>query len=214
MVYLRSRWLCRAVRVSTIAGGVSHKHHKKRKCNSWADGNSTVARFNYVHGTAFQALSPAEIRLSMQNPQGSLAQPGSMGGSRYLYVRDNARSSTLHVKLMGLPRMTIATRYGEPECVMPGGRKTRMQVCDEDNNRIRRIDLGTRVTTTLAGSGNPGKYDKPPKDGFGQFAEFRYPGGIGVDEHGIVYVGDYEANRIRKVTPPSLQNINGDGGMH
>eukprot|EP01043_Picozoa_sp_COSAG02_P094632 COSAG02_NODE_31053_length_540_cov_0.832200_1_plen_144_part_10 len=135
--------VCRAVRVSTIAGGVSHKHHKKRECNSWVDGNSTVARFNYVHGTAFQALSPTETQLSVQNPHGSLVQPGSNGGSRYLYVRGSARPTCIGCEncFVFLGRLLEMLRM-----------YTHTQVCDEDNNRIRRIDLGTRVTTTLAGS--------------------------------------------------------------
>jgi hypothetical protein len=72
--------------------------------------------------------------------------------------------------------------------------------CDEDNNRIRKIDLRTRTTTTLAGSGHAGV-----KDGPGSSAKFNYPGGIGLDESGNIYVGDYEGQRIRVVAPPALQ---------
>ena len=43
----------------TVAGKATHGH-RKHDCNDWADGNATVARFDYIHGTAFQALSKAE----------------------------------------------------------------------------------------------------------------------------------------------------------
>ena len=65
-------------------------------------------------------------------------------------------------------------------------------------HRIRQIDLRTRTTTTLAGSGHAGVMDGP-----GSEAKFNYPGGIGLDESGNVYVGDYEGQRIRVVAPPT-----------
>ena len=61
----------------------------------------------------------------------------------------------------------------------------------------------THETATLAGSGKTGGHHHPPKDGPGHAAEFRYPGGLGVGPTGVIYVGDYEANRIRMVTPPA-----------
>ena len=132
----------KALRVSTVAGKATHGH-RKHDCNDWADGNATVARFDYIHGTAFQALSKEER-----------ASGETGGGSQYIYV------------------------------------------CDEDNNMVRRVDLTTRETVTLAGSGKEGG-----KDGVGFQAEFTAPGGIGVDEFGSVYVGDYGQNRVRKLVP-------------
>ena len=67
----------------------------------------------------------------------------------------------------------------------------------ETNNRIRMVDLATGVSTTLAGDGRDGQRDGPGKQ-----ARFSYPGGIGVGPDGTVYVGDYEASRIRQVVPP------------
>ena len=151
------------LRVSTVAGGHSHakkEHELEKQCNGFADGNSTVARFNYIHGTAFQALSAAELQLQQDNNLEALA--AGLGGSQYIYI------------------------------------------CDEDNSRIRRLDLTTHDTITLAGSGKTGGRHHPPKDGYGTEAEFKYPGGLGVDAQGRIFVGDYEANRIRMITPPTL----------
>lgn len=99
------------VRVSTVVGGHSDSNKDKKlkkECNGFADGNHSVARFNYVHGTAFQALSAEELQLQKDNKMMELA--GEAGGSQFIYV------------------------------------------CDEDNNRIRRVDLTIRETITVAGS--------------------------------------------------------------
>jgi hypothetical protein len=114
-----------AVRVSTVAGQTTrhHKHPDRQSegCNGWADGNASVASFNYVHGTAFM---PIPIDGTPDRGGG-----GAQGGSKHIYV------------------------------------------CDEDNSRIRRVELSTRATITLAGSGKHGH-----KDGVGMDADFDYPG--------------------------------------
>jgi len=70
-------------------------------------------------------------------------------------------------------------------------------VADEDGNRIRKVDLQTKITSTVAGSGDDGLTDGP-----GSEATFNYPGGLGLDLAGNIYVGDYESHRIRFVTAP------------
>jgi len=70
-------------------------------------------------------------------------------------------------------------------------------VADEDGNRIRKVDLETKITSTLAGNGDDGLVD-----GKGSKATFNYPGGLGLDLDGNIYVGDYESHRIRFVTHP------------
>ena len=50
---------------------------------------------------------------------------------------------------------------------------------DWDNHRVRRIDLATGATTTLAGSGAAGF-----RDGDGASARFKHPWGIAIDPSG------------------------------
>ena len=50
---------------------------------------------------------------------------------------------------------------------------------DASNNRIRRVDIATGATTTLAGSGNQGFLD-----GAGADARFKYPQGVTIDPSG------------------------------
>ena len=54
------------------------------------------------------------------------------------------------------------------------------------------------MTSTLAGSGKHGH-----ADGVGTDASFDYPGGLGLGADGTIYVGDYQANRIRKIVTRS-----------
>jgi len=75
------------------------------------------------------------------------------------------------------------------------GGSDEMYVCDEDGNRIRKIDLKKNVVSTVAGSGKEG-----PKDGSSAKARFTYPGGIGLDLEGNIYVGDYESNLVRLIS--------------
>jgi len=68
-------------------------------------------------------------------------------------------------------------------------------VADTFNNRIRRIENGTWVVTTLAGNWTWGSLE-----GFGAAAQFFNPYGIAVDSSSNVFVADTFNNRIRRIT--------------
>lgn len=135
------------VSVSTVSGKATSKKDDKtsKKCNGYADGNLSVAEFNFIHGTEFLPLSDEEKRRKRAGEE--------LAGSDALYV------------------------------------------CDEDGNRIRKIDFVNGEVTTLAGDGKAGH-----KDGPAATADFDYPGGIGLDTSGNIYVGDYEDNRVRLIS--------------
>ena len=50
---------------------------------------------------------------------------------------------------------------------------------DQNNQRIRRVDIATGATTTLAGSGSAGF-----RDGAGGSAQFNYPRGVAIEPSG------------------------------
>ena len=50
---------------------------------------------------------------------------------------------------------------------------------DYNNQRIRRVDIATGATTTLAGSGSAGF-----RDGAGGSARFQYPRGVAIEPSG------------------------------
>jgi uncharacterized protein affecting Mg2+/Co2+ transport len=68
-------------------------------------------------------------------------------------------------------------------------------VAEEDGNHIRKIDLAAGQVSTVAGSGKAGI-----KNGAASKAKFSYPGGLGLDTRGNIYVGDYESHRIRLIS--------------
>ena len=69
-------------------------------------------------------------------------------------------------------------------------------IVDFNNNRIRRVDLGTGIITTVAGNG---------KQGFGGDsgpavrARLNNPSGVEADGSGNIYIADSGNNRIRRV---------------
>ena len=67
---------------------------------------------------------------------------------------------------------------------------------DQFNNRIRKIDAGTGVITTLAGTG-PSAYSGD--GGAATLAKLGGPLGISLDSAGNLYIADFGNNRIRKV---------------
>ncbi|MGA1368242.1 MAG: hypothetical protein ACO394_06955 [Blastocatellia bacterium] len=68
-------------------------------------------------------------------------------------------------------------------------------IADWNNSRIRKLDLTTMTLTTIAGTGIPGSLDGP-----GSTATFLRPAGIAVDSRGNIYVSDFGANNIRKIS--------------
>ena len=67
---------------------------------------------------------------------------------------------------------------------------------DYENHRIRRVDLATGATTTLAGSGSAGFLD-----GDGANAEFNNPAGIAIDPTGTFALVTVRAG---PAPPPAL----------
>jgi DNA-binding beta-propeller fold protein YncE len=71
-------------------------------------------------------------------------------------------------------------------------------LADADYNLIRKIDPSGEMTI-LAGNGEPGF-----ADGKGATAQFAYPAGLTVDNHGNVYLADTGNHRIRKIDPTGV----------
>jgi trimeric autotransporter adhesin len=84
-----------------------------------------------------------------------------------------------------------------------------LYIADWYNSRVRKVSPGG-IITTFAGNGSWGS------DGDGgpaTQAELSYPYGVAVDASGNVYISDYPANRIRKVsTGGTITTFAGKGG--
>lgn len=143
----------------------------------------------------------------------SFAQPsGLTADDKWLYVADSEGSSVRMVPFD--PKKDVETLVGTAD--LPSGRlfkfgdkdgkpgKAMFQHClgvayadgkvyvaDTYNNKVRVIDVKSRETTTLAGTGNEGSGDSP--------AEFDHPGGISIAE-GKIYLADTNNHAIRVVS--------------
>ena len=85
-------------------------------------------------------------------------------------------------------------------------------IADTGNHRVRRVDGGTGVITTIAGDGNArfsGDF------GPGILASLRSPEGVAVDSKGNILIGDTLNSRIRRVDAASgvIRTIAGDGSF-
>jgi sugar lactone lactonase YvrE len=83
-----------------------------------------------------------------------------------------------------------------------------LYVADTGNDRIRRINLVTGRTSTVAGSGSSGGDDGP-----GEQASFNRPIGVAVGADETIYVSELGGNRIRRIDPQgNVSTLTGDGG--
>ncbi|WP_108802538.1 IPT/TIG domain-containing protein [Aquimarina sp. Aq107] len=70
---------------------------------------------------------------------------------------------------------------------------------DFNNNNVRKIDLTNQTVETIAGTGEFGLVN-----GIGSIAQFSSPIGIAIDTSGNLYVSDFSAATIRKITPDNV----------
>ena len=102
---------------------------------------------------------------------------------------------------------TVA-QYSDPEGVAVAQDGT-IYVSDMLNNRIRKIDPVTGVSSVFAGSGTQGFLD-----GQGTAASFYYPHHLALDSQGNVLVAAWGDQRVRKITPGGLvSTIAGSGNQ-
>lgn len=69
-------------------------------------------------------------------------------------------------------------------------------IADYQNNRIRRVDAGTGIITTFAGTGSAGFSGD---GGAPSSAQLNGPSGVAFDAQGNLFIVDMNNNRIRKV---------------
>lgn len=72
-----------------------------------------------------------------------------------------------------------------------------LYIADTGNNRIRRVDAGTQVITTVAGSSDT--YGYGGDGGLADKSQLNLPFGVAVASNGDVYVADTGNNRVRRV---------------
>ena len=71
-----------------------------------------------------------------------------------------------------------------------------LYICDNDNNRIRKVNASDNIITTFAGIGTGGFSGD---GGAAVSSEILNPNGIAIDNLGNIYIGDSNNNRIREI---------------
>jgi sugar lactone lactonase YvrE len=110
-----------------------------------------------------------------------------------------------------------AARLASPQALALGADGT-VYVADTRNARVRRIDPGTGIVTTIAGTGAPGDGGD---GGPATAARLSLPRGLTLGPDGSLYVADAGAHRVRRVDPAGVittvagvgqRGCTGDGG--
>ena len=171
-------------------------------------GTANIAGTEDGHGTAAHFNLPTQIATDGQA----------------LYVADSGNSSIRRITLADMNVKTIAGQSGTTgktegnmtKSLFNGPRgiavdKKAIYVADTGNGVIRKIDISTLETSTIAGTGEAGD-----KDGPGNEAQFNNPGAICTDGTAL-YVLDADNHAVRKIdlaanTVTKLTLVNGHIG--
>jgi len=152
---------------------------------SFLTGDGASARFNYPAGVAI-------------DPTGTFTLVTEYGGHRIRRV-EIATGATTTLAGSGtsgfLDGAGGSARFNAPRGVAIDPSGTFALVADEYNHLIRRVEIATGATTTLAGTGTQGFLD-----GAGGSAQFNTPSGVAIDPSGgFALVADRYNHRIRRV---------------
>jgi uncharacterized repeat protein (TIGR01451 family) len=118
-----------------------------------------------------------------------------------------AGNGTIHYSGDGGTGINASFRGQRQLALDPSG--SNLYIADEGNQRVRKMNLGTGIVTTVAGTGVLG-YNG---DGIGATTAYlRQPYGMAVDGSGNLYIADTYNNRVRKVdTAGNISTIAGTG---
>jgi DNA-binding beta-propeller fold protein YncE len=149
-------------------------------------------------------------------------------GAGHLYIADTMNHRVRRVDA-GTQSITTIAGVGQPRFAGDGGpavsaglnepvalavsRSGVLYVADQNNNRVRAIDLSTGLIRTIAGTGSPA-YNG---DGIpATESALAGPGGLAIGADGTLYIADTFNGRIRAIDPATgiIRTIVGDGGEY
>ena len=159
--------------VTTVAG--------KASTSGSADGDGTVARFNYPIGIAVDSSGNIYVADSGNN----LIRKISSGVVSTLAGSGAAAATN---------GQSTAAAFNSPQGLAYDASSKNLYVADAGNNLVRTVSSSGAVTT-LAGSGAA-----TVTDGTGTGASFYYPTAVALDSAGDLYVADSRGERIRFLT--------------
>jgi sugar lactone lactonase YvrE len=153
--------------------------------SGYADGTGADARFTAPWGLAIDGAGNLFVGDASNNAirkivlaTGAVTTVAGLGGWRMYGYADGTG---------------VAARFAGPVGIALDGTGN-LYVADGGNNAVRKVDVATRVVTTVAGGPAP----IGSTDGTGANARFTRPTGIASDGAGNIYVTDWNAT-VRKV---------------
>ena len=127
----------------------------------------------------------------------------------YLFVADHNNNRIIRVGLDGTSENFVGStgnssgyvdatgtsaRFYYPKGLVIDSAKKHLYVCDNQNNRIRKINIETKQVTTIAGGGPPEN-----SDGIGAAAKIPYPNVLVITKYDrYLYVGEF-GSKLRKI---------------
>jgi streptogramin lyase len=176
----------------------------------------------------YQELTDEDVlatTASLNEPNGVYVD---VSGNVFIADTENCMIRKVDASTNRITRVAGALSGGNPSCGYSGdgGQATLAQlnkpravyvdidgniyIADDDNHRIRKVDISTGIITTIAGNG-VGGYGGD--GGPATSASLFNPKGVWVDEVGNVLIADTENHRIRKIgiTPENITTVAGDG---
>ena len=120
------------------------------------------------------------------------------GGPTYSFQGYHGDGGPAREAALGLPEHLALDSRGD------------LYICDNGNNRVRKVDIHTGIITTVLGTGDAGSYGD---GGPAIEAAVNTPDSIFIDVHDNLYVGEARGNRLRKVSSETgvVTTIAGNG---
>ena len=178
-------------------------------------GNTTV--YAGGNGTGFSGDNSFAIRASLNAPLGV-----ALDAAGNLYIADSGNFRVRVVDTDG--NITTLAGTGAPGFSGDNGPANQAKVspvdvavnngslyiADAANNRVRKVDLSTKIITTVAGIGTPGHTGD---GGPAIAAQLKIPFGVAVDSAGTLYIADAANSVLRRVKGGVITTIAGTGGI-
>ena len=197
----------RYVQVSDLSGTVRFVTGKKAKGPSQYHGDggpATEALLNFPSAIAVATDGTLYIADTMNHRVRRV--DGRTGEITTL-------AGTGHPRCSGDGGPARKAALNEPNAVALDESRQCLYVADQNNNRVRRLDLATGFISTIAGTGEAG-YNG---DGLpATEASVAGPSGLAVGSDGTLYIADTFNGRIRAVDPEngSIRTVTGDGSQY
>lgn len=152
-----------------------------------ADGMGSAARFNQARGLAIDPAGHLYVGDTNNNTVRKITPDGVVSTFAGAAGQSGSSDGSGTAARFSFPRGVAVDASGN------------VYVADSGNATIRMITPSGDVTTIAGTAGSMGS-----GDGTGTAAQFEFPVGLTVDGSGNVFVGDSNANTVRKITPAGM----------